>query len=77
MCAGVQKVSRPMVRCHEMSQITPTTALVAANSTAQTCQGIASDRGAGTSGAEAAAAIEVMPKPTVFLSTQLHSGSPA
>src|SRR3989442_15158281 len=23
--AGVQKVSRPMVRCHEMSQITPTT----------------------------------------------------
>src|SRR4051812_5708688 len=24
MCAGVQKVSRPMVRCHEMSQRIPT-----------------------------------------------------
>src|SRR5213594_3134081 len=39
MCAGVQNVSRPIVRCHEMSQITPTTALVAANTSAATYHG--------------------------------------
>ena len=30
MCAAVQNVSRPMVECHEMSQMTPTTMLKAA-----------------------------------------------
>src|SRR2546427_2412144 len=39
MCAGVQNVSRPMVRCHEISQITPTTAHVAATNTAVTYHG--------------------------------------
>ena len=39
MWAGVQNVSRPIVRCHEMSQITPSTTLVEAKSTAQTYQG--------------------------------------
>src|SRR2546426_2851976 len=39
MCAGVQNVSRPMVRCHEMSQMTPTTAHVAATNTAVTYHG--------------------------------------
>ena len=34
MCAGVQNVSRPIVRCHEMSHITPRMTLVDANSTA-------------------------------------------
>ena len=34
MCAGVQNESRPIVECHEMSQTTPMTTLVAANSTA-------------------------------------------
>src|SRR5436190_18258622 len=29
MCAGVQNVSRPIVRCHEMSQRMPMTMLVA------------------------------------------------
>jgi hypothetical protein len=33
--AGVQKVSRPMERCHEMSQIAPIAALVAAISVIQ------------------------------------------
>ena len=36
MCAGVQNVSRPIVRCHEMSQFPPTTTLVEAKTTAQT-----------------------------------------
>src|SRR6266571_1404909 len=39
MCAGVQNVSRPIVRCHEMSQITPTPVLVAASNTAVRYQG--------------------------------------
>ena len=39
MWAAVQKVSRPIVRCHEMSQIPPTTTLVEAKTTAQTYQG--------------------------------------
>src|SRR4051812_30190704 len=30
-CAGVQKVSRPIVMCQEMSQCSPTMAAVAAN----------------------------------------------
>jgi hypothetical protein len=33
--AGVQKVSRPIVRCHEISQIAPIAALVAAISVIQ------------------------------------------
>ena len=32
--AATSNVSRPMVRCHEMSHITPTTTLVDAKSTA-------------------------------------------
>src|SRR5215212_4821836 len=32
-CAGVQNVSRPMVRCHEMSQRMPTTMAVAPSMT--------------------------------------------
>src|SRR5437899_9807824 len=35
-CAGVQKVSRPIERCQEMSQMMPTFALVAATSVAAT-----------------------------------------
>src|SRR2546430_13114544 len=38
-CAGVQKVSRPIERCQEMSQMMPTFALVAATSVAATYQG--------------------------------------
>src|SRR5207237_10737096 len=38
MWAGVQNVSRPIERCHEMSQMTPTFALVAAISAAATYQ---------------------------------------
>src|SRR5262245_42457698 len=33
-CAGVQKVSRPMVSCHEISHTMPTKMQVAANTTA-------------------------------------------
>src|SRR5881396_1459879 len=43
--AGVQNVSRPMVRCHEISQITPTTALVDASTRALTCHGTVGARG--------------------------------
>jgi hypothetical protein len=39
MWAEVQKVSRPIVRCQEMSQIPPTTTLVEAKTTAQMYQG--------------------------------------
>src|SRR6266496_5283152 len=39
MWAGVQHVSRPIERCHEMSQMTPTFALVAAISAAATYHG--------------------------------------
>src|SRR5688572_31898475 len=42
--AGVQNVSRPIVMCHEMSQMTPTTMLVDAKSTAGMCHGIADAR---------------------------------
>src|SRR5690349_11395111 len=47
MCAGVQNVSRPMVRCHEMSQITPTIVLVAASNAALRYQGTVVAREAG------------------------------
>src|SRR5207248_9954575 len=46
MWAGVQNVSRPIERCHEMSQTTPTFALVAAISAAATYQGTPPGRGA-------------------------------
>src|SRR5256885_4041622 len=36
-CAGVQKESRPIVMCHEMSQYTPTITHAAANTTASAC----------------------------------------
>src|ERR1051326_2629982 len=39
MCAGVQNVSRPMVRCQEMSHRTPTTILVAPRTTVRQYQG--------------------------------------
>ena len=41
MCAGVQKVSRPMERCQEISQCVPTIAEVTAMTEHQTYQGIA------------------------------------
>src|SRR5207237_7999737 len=54
-CAGVQKVSRPIERCQEMSQMMPTFALVAATSVAATYQGRCAASG-GARGAGAAAA---------------------
>ena len=39
-CAGVQKVSRPIVRCQEISQIAPTTTLVEAKITAKMDHGM-------------------------------------
>src|SRR5712691_12977375 len=39
MCAGVQNESRPMERCQEMSQCTPTIAEVIANAQSQMYQG--------------------------------------
>ena len=39
MWAGVQNESRPMDRCQEMSQMTPTRTLVDANATAHRGQG--------------------------------------
>src|SRR5436309_14460846 len=55
-CAGVQKVSRPIERCQEMSQMMPTFALVAATSVAATYQGrCAASGGAPVAGAAAAA----------------------
>src|SRR5881396_1237552 len=54
-CAGVQKVSRPIERCQEMSQMMPTFALVAATSVAATYQGrCAASGGARVAGAAAA-----------------------
>src|SRR5437773_11867836 len=54
-CAGVQKVSRPIERCQERSQMMPTFALVAATSVAATYQGrCAASGGAGVAGAAAA-----------------------
>src|SRR5215471_3219720 len=41
MCAGVQKLSRPMERCQEMSQCTPVMAQVTAATAHQTYQGTA------------------------------------
>ena len=55
MWAGVQKVSRPIERCHEMSQRMPTLALVAAMTAAHTNQGTpTAPRGAGGAAARAA-----------------------
>ena len=55
MWAAVQKVSRPIVRCHEMSQIPPTTTLAEAKTTAQIYQGTprpAAAAGSAASGSE-------------------------
>src|SRR5882724_13441194 len=41
MWAGVQNVSRPIERCHEMSQWIPTIAEVSASTHSQMCQGAA------------------------------------
>src|SRR2546429_5721722 len=49
-CAGVQKVSRPIERCQEMSQMMPTFALVAATSVAATYQGRCAASGGGRGG---------------------------
>src|SRR5689334_21134117 len=40
-CAGVQKLSRPMERCHEISQCTPVIAQVTAATAHHTYQGTA------------------------------------
>ena len=53
MWAGVQNVSRPMERCHDMSQCVPTMAEVTATTAHHTYQGIAERTDPG-SGAEAA-----------------------
>src|SRR5438445_794099 len=53
MWAGVQNVSRPIERCHEMSQMTPTFALVAAITAAATYHGTTAGRDvAGAGGVE-------------------------
>src|SRR5207245_11646583 len=55
MWAGVQNVSRPIERCHEMSQMTPTFTLVAAITAAATYHGTTAGRDvAGAGGAVAA-----------------------
>ena len=48
MCGGVQKVSRPIERCHEMSQWPPTIAEVTATTVHQTNHGIEGVRSAGS-----------------------------
>ena len=65
MCAGVQNVSRPIVMCHEMSQISPRMMLVAANTVATSGQGSDSarasaraDGGASAAGMERASMVE-------------------
>src|SRR2546426_1112655 len=63
-CAGVQKVSRPIERCQEMSQMMPTFALVAATSVAATYQGrCAASGGARVAGAAAAVMGYLSPEP--------------
>src|SRR5438132_9039194 len=62
-CAGVQKVSRPIERCQEMSQMMPTLALVAATSVAATYQGTcAASGGARVVGVAAAVIGSVVPR---------------
>src|SRR5256885_8393264 len=62
-CAGVQKVSRPIERCQEMSQMMPTFALVAATSVAATYQGRCAASGGGRGGGGAAARLRVLVTP--------------
>src|SRR5947208_16483860 len=59
-CAGVQKVSRPIERCQEMSQMMPTFALVAATSVAATYQGRCAASGGARVGGAAAALIGLL-----------------
>src|SRR5690242_3781167 len=59
MWAGVQNVSRPIERCHEMSQMTPTFALVAATSAATTYHGGAAARVAARPAGRAVVVIEL------------------
>src|SRR5437762_14343639 len=59
-CAGVQKVSRPIERCQEMSQMMPTFALVAATSVAATYQGRCAASGGARGGGGAAAVIGLL-----------------
>ncbi len=47
-CAGVQKVSRPIVECHEMSQMAPTMMLVEPTARAYRYHGTALERSVGT-----------------------------
>src|SRR5438445_8200398 len=56
MWAGVQNVSRPIERCHEMSQMTPTFALVAAITPAATYHGTTAGRDVAETGGAVAAA---------------------
>src|SRR5271154_6657653 len=57
-CAGVQKVSRPMDMCQEMSQYKPTTVDVTASAELHTYQGTAAASAAATA-REGAEAIEI------------------
>src|SRR2546430_6036595 len=59
-CAGVQKVSRPIERCQEMSQMMPTFALVAATSVAATYQGRCAASGGARGGGAPAPALRVL-----------------
>src|SRR5580658_9002610 len=51
MCAGVQKLSRPMERCHEISQCAPTIAEVTARTEHQIYHGTVVERVRGRGGA--------------------------
>src|SRR5436853_484498 len=59
ICAGVQKLSRPMERCQEISHWMPTMAQVTAATLAQTCQGMWRVTGDGES-ADVAAMVETL-----------------
>src|SRR5438132_14361356 len=59
-CAGVQKVSRPIERCQEMSQMMPNFALVAATSVAATYQGRCAASGGARVAGPAAAVIGLL-----------------
>ena len=62
MCAGVQNVSRPIERCHEMSQCTPIMAHVTAATAHQTYQGTETEDRAETGTAAAGRQTET-PRP--------------
>src|SRR5580698_4469074 len=59
MCAGVQKLSRPMERCQEISQCAPTIAEVTASTEHQMYQGTVVERVRGRGGAVRVADISI------------------